>query len=812
MDMKKLGLLLFSLAASVCVNATDLDELKIYINPGHGGHDTSDDRNVVVPPFEAGDPEGYWESNSNLSKGLQLRDLLESFGVEVMMSRTTNTSADDRDLYEIGREGNAFGADFFFSIHSNATGTATRANYPMMMYHGYTENPDKPEDKVMAGILVKHLLENRVTSWSSESERIVGDLDFYPEGHWRHETGLEVLAGLTVPGMLSEGSFHDYVPETYRLLNDDFCWLEAYHFSKAIMEYFQASEKYTTGVVAGTVIDSHLERTDAIYNDIFYGHDRALPLCGATVELKDADGNTVDTYTTDELFNGVYMFKAVQPGTYTLTVSHPDYDPYEHEVTVTANEVTYLNPEVNHVRDTAPEVVSYSPVWQEGDAAIACNAPVEIVFNWDMDTASVEDNFSITPAVEGDTTWEDSFRKMVFTPKRAYDTSTVYTVTLGKDAKHPGNIALGKDFSFSFMTDDYNEFVVLASNPEVDGKIHYDSPVIEFRFNQRPSTTTIRTDIIVKDEDGNDVSYSPRTAKFSSSGDDFGFFQIKMTKDFEIGKTYTMNVNGNVQDVNGFHLDAPYSYEFTAVDAAAEGATFTMTESFDGDGVLVNDNAGTVGAESSSAARNTSTKLEGTAAYGLAYAFTDYEGGKAAYSFAAPNAAGYTNANAIGLKVYGDLSCNTLYAVLSDGTAEVRVPMGRLSYLGWKDVSVSLAGLLEAGKTYNVAGIEIEQTGGQISREGTVYVDKMSVGAAGEAGISKVEAENVSIYPNPASDRLLANGNESILGMELISLNGQTVASADGNALDVSEISSGIYIAKVYTESGFGVERVIVKH
>ena len=70
--MKKLSFLLLTVAASLCVNATDLKDLKIYINPGHGGHD-SDDRGLTVPPFESGDPNGFWESNSNLSKS---RDML----------------------------------------------------------------------------------------------------------------------------------------------------------------------------------------------------------------------------------------------------------------------------------------------------------------------------------------------------------------------------------------------------------------------------------------------------------------------------------------------------------------------------------------------------------------------------------------------------------------------------------------------------------------------------------------------------------------------------------------------------------------
>lgn len=805
--MKKLSFLLLTVAASLCVNATDLKNLKIYINPGHGGHD-SDDRGLTVPPFEPGDPNGFWESNSNLSKGLSMRDLLEDFGVNVMMSRVTNTTEDDRDLHEIGYEANDFGADYFFSIHSNATGTVARKNQPLMLYRGHTDTPEMPENKVMAGILNNHLLENRVTSWSDETPWLAGDYDFYD---WGEGVGLGVLRKLTVPGMLSEGSYHDYTPETYRLLNDDYCWLEAYHFTKAIMEYFQSSEKYSTGVVTGTIMDDHQVRTDPIYNNIFFGHDEALPVSGATVTLKDSNGEEVGTSTTDELFNGVYMFRAVQPGTYTLSISHPDYEPFEQQITVEANAVTYLNPVMARVRNTPPEVVNYSPIWSNGDDAVLCNTPVEIEFNWDMDVESVEQNFSITPAVEGEITWEDSYYKMIFKPERAFETNTVYTVKIAKGVKHPAGLEMTDDFIFSFRTGDYNTFDVLASNPEKSGYVHYKTPTVEFRFAQKPNTLTIQNDIVVKDESGSTLTYNVRSRKISKADDDFGFFQIKLSKDLEVGKTYTVDVNENVRDENDMPLAAPYSYKFTAVDVAAEGASLTMTESFDGNDILVNDADNTVGAASSAAKRNTGTKIEGTAAYGLDYEFNEFEGGKVAYAFATPNSQAYNNTNALGLKVYGDLSCNTLYARMSNGTDEVVVPVCVMTFLGWKDTSVSLADFLGSGD-YNVTGFEIAQTGGQISREGTVYVDKMSIGAAEDAGIGNVETENVRIYPNPASELLIANGDKFILKVELVSLGGQIVASAEGNVLNVSEIPSGMYVAKIYTQNGYGVKQVIVKH
>ena len=251
--MKKIFLLL-SILLAFTVQAKDLSGLKIYVNPGHGGYD-SDDRNVAVYPYAQGDTLGFWESSSNLHKGLMLRDLLQEQGADVMMSRVLNRTEDDRGLETIGREASEWGADMFFSIHSNALGSGSeRVNYPLMLFRGYTENPIKPADKVMSKILFKHLIENEVAYWTRTEEYIAGDFDFYPD--WNN-AGLGVLRRLTVPGMLSEGSFHEYVPETYRLLNMDYKWMESWHFVKAVMEYFER-DGFTKGNIAGAVYDSRM--------------------------------------------------------------------------------------------------------------------------------------------------------------------------------------------------------------------------------------------------------------------------------------------------------------------------------------------------------------------------------------------------------------------------------------------------------------------------------------------------------------------------------------------------------------------------
>ena len=68
--MKKI--ILLSIFAFFAVNIfaqpyADFSGIRIFVNPGHGGHD-GDDRHMVFTEF--------WESEGNLSKGLQLRTLL----------------------------------------------------------------------------------------------------------------------------------------------------------------------------------------------------------------------------------------------------------------------------------------------------------------------------------------------------------------------------------------------------------------------------------------------------------------------------------------------------------------------------------------------------------------------------------------------------------------------------------------------------------------------------------------------------------------------------------------------------------------
>ena len=109
--------------------------------------------------------------------------------------------------------------DLFISIHSNA-GNQT-SNYPLTIFNGKSETPSIPAAKVWAQILWEQLITNEATHWTNTAPHYIGDLTLNPS--W--SLGYGVLYPLTVPGIISEGSFHDYQPEVDRLLNLEYTFL-----------------------------------------------------------------------------------------------------------------------------------------------------------------------------------------------------------------------------------------------------------------------------------------------------------------------------------------------------------------------------------------------------------------------------------------------------------------------------------------------------------------------------------------------------------------------------------------------------------
>ena len=313
------------------------DKPRVFINPGHGGHD-SDDRHCPTWVMGARDTLHYYESNSNLTKGLALDEILRNKGYETVLSRKTNKTQDDMDLFQIVALAANSGADIFFSIHSNATGTEGRVNFPLGLYRGWDGKPAVAGSLELSEAVMRALYANQTAVWTHD-QRSRGDWSFYT--NWGYRVGLGVLRYNKLPGFLSEGSFHDYLPERERLLNDSYCWLEAWNQSRGIDKYFGYTCK--VGALAGTVRWDDVNRMDD--DQRLFGDDQKQPVNNALLRLFTSRGTMCRVYRIDNRDNGVFVFTDLKPDKYKIELYYGDNeDLYTTvKVNVKKNRTAYRN-------------------------------------------------------------------------------------------------------------------------------------------------------------------------------------------------------------------------------------------------------------------------------------------------------------------------------------------------------------------------------------------------------------------------------------------------------------------------------------
>jgi len=788
-----LAALLFFASSIMSQNLTGI---KICVNPGHGGFD-SDDRNVVIAPYTSGDPNGFWESQSNLDKGKQLRDMLQLAGASVIITRTTNTTADDLNLSVIVAMANQNNADFLLSIHSNA-GSGVANNVLMLhagadltdtnIYNTYDPNnaaqkliSDKSRD--ISTVIAKNLYENQITTWSS-GYSVRGEKTFARTA-MGFSDGYGVMRGVTVPGVISEGMMHDYIPETYRLMNMEYKWLEAWNFFKSFCTYFKPDEKIANGNIAGSIHDSRNLNTATYYK--LKGKDELLHLNGA--KLTVIETNT--TYTVDNMNNGIYVFKNLAPGTYNVKAEATGYYSQTIPIVITAGNTSYLNINLNKVRNTPPQVVSYKPNVAVTDS-VECSTTIELNFNWDMDVESTSQAFSISPAVAGTLTFEDSQYRLRFTPTKPLDVSTVYTVKLAKTAKHPDNLSMTDDFTFQFKTKSRNQLKLLTSYPYQGNIGVYTKPLFRFVFDNVLNTSNLLTAIKVLDKNGVELAKNSRTFLNNTVSAPNGSCYFELTNALTANMDYKIVISNNVADQVGVLVGTPIEINFKTSSVLVDNQPLMNTFET---ASFAYDAAQSVQVTSAAVSINSSKKLFGSYSNLLNYTFAQPQ---AYATFTALNPTiTATKDKVIGLHVYGDLSGNEMQLQFTSGTDVKYVKMCDLNFFGWEFKEVKLISLSEL-TNYQLTDVKLIRNNGVLSLSGEVYFDNMLLYDALIQAVPTVFKNMVRIYPNPTSDIITVaiSSNEQPV-LQLYSLNSVLLKECSVNTMKVSDIAPGTYILKV---------------
>lgn len=384
--MKKLLLASALVLAGATMSAQTPDQLRIYINPGHGSW-TGNDRPMQIigkPKYSSTntDTTGFFESNTDLIKGFGVLETLIEMGFpfdrtlnqegerweigaakdlsqNVVMSRVKNGPYEavndksspnyelyNRSLSEIAAEVEYNEFDMFISIHSNASDEGATTNYHLFMYRGRNgiQNVAVSGSYEMAQAASKYSFANKHAAWSVGSTYINGDVDFMGGGSGStNSLGYYGWLGVLkhgVPGYLVEGYFHTYQPARHRGMNWDVDFEEGAAYARGVAEYFEF-DRDKNGDIYGIVRDEHEKFSHQLYKANAKTNDVYKPLNGVKVYLQK-DGQTIREYTTDNFYNGAYVFFNLEPGTYTIYCEHPDYKiPAPQEVTVVPGDCVY---------------------------------------------------------------------------------------------------------------------------------------------------------------------------------------------------------------------------------------------------------------------------------------------------------------------------------------------------------------------------------------------------------------------------------------------------------------------------------------
>lgn len=807
--MKRLLLLFLALAAVASgAYAKKMSDLKIYINPGHGGY-TSNDRPIRLHPYAQNDTAGYWESTSNLYKGLHMYHILDSLGAKPYISRIKNTEADDRSLSGIAAEANNLGVDLMFSIHSNA---GEAINFPLMLYREETLGVPRYEEAVrLSKIVWKNLYSSQLPVWTRHNEYIAGDLTFY-DSQWKG--GLGVLRTLYVVGLLSEGSMHEHRPEAHRLMNDDVWWLEAWHFVRSIMEFYDTEDRFVTGNVAGIVYDSHnLRETVMPCNWSKFGRDRLAPLNGTSIELVDAQGKVVQTRTTDNEYNGAYVFRNVSPGTYTVRARHDGYYDMEKTVVVTANEVSYQDMALDLKREFPLEVVEYGPIAAEGEK-ISCASVISFTFNTDVDAESFEKAFSIEPAIEGYLEFTDSYHKATFRPNVAFAADQTYTVKLASTVRHPdpnyANPTLGKDLEFSFTTVNRNRLEMLGNFPAENGEVHIVSPSIEFRFDAPINPTNIFDVIDVRDSKGTKIEANRRSSSYNKLSNGLGNV-IYVLSTLTEGETYTATLTGDIRDRENIPMVETKTLTFKAVDITKESQGHAVINGFEASKAeFAPDEESSTGMASKPSVLRSNEKLFGNYAVKFNYKFADRRNGIANWVYTGSEPIVFNHGDELGLHINGDFSGHEVYAVLVSGTDVKYASLGTLDYRSWAFRSATLD-MLEEGYPYIFSGIRLVQVENPASLNGSLTIDNLT--RKENSGVVEVVADqsDIKAWPVPATDYINVESAQAVERLDLYNAAGARIRTTTESRLNVTTVAPGIYFLTVTTAEQTTTLRVVVK-
>lgn len=822
----------------VAKEITGWGDFKLFLDPGHSG---TENRGLW----------GYSEAQKVFAISQTIKEYLTTYtdmpAENLMLCREDETTV--VGLEERSDMANAWGADFYYSIHSDASADN---NTTVTLFGGWMKDGVEVEKtpnggKAFGEILCPNLTDMMMNFACTGTRGNWYDRCFYLRGETTHAYQypyLSVNRRSNMASLLSEGAYHTIAEQQQLNINTEYKRLEALAGFQSILKYRGLNVPKQT-FLAGIITNS----------------ENSTPINGVKVTV---DGKTYTTDTWESVFNaytknenlihnGFYFFEGLNAGqTYDVTFEVEGYESKTVQVTIKEGGQGSTNDfvTVQHIQmtNTAPAKVDGISVDDVNN--ISPIQPLVITFTRNMDKESVEKAISIN---KGEITysWVNDYTLSIDVSKLA--PLSRYTITIdGSVAKNSqtqqlfdgdGDGVEGGNYvlSIAMAEPDVTPAKVVATYPPQDATAEYAiMPPIRIEFDEEIVWNDDKHSsfITLKDSDGK--MYEGTASHSIVRGNSVVHFYTNDT--IPADKCFLVSMQGGIPDLSG-NLTEDFYFRFLSEYRTKTSSTvlFPLTSA---DGFWAPSGSGSTSGltdEGNSIAASTLAPNKNTAGSAMmTYSFDEYFADEVwqirEYT---PTQSGI-NANRsltdgiLTFWLYGDASNNAISAMLRVNASELKYqdPQTTLDFRGWNLVTWDIknepfthfTGEATTISTWRFDSFFMRHECTDIEDETVPYQEWSGAinfnnlefsqwdNATQTAKITDIELPSVGVEQiveeNPIN--VVCNGEvlsisaaNTINSVDVYDASGALVVKATPSSsmaiISVSDLNNGVYIAKVTT-------------
>lgn len=548
---------LFTVAApctTYAAETTGWGDFKLFLDPGHSAREN---RGLW----------GYSEAQKVFGVSQYIKEyLLKYTDMPVEnLKLCRNNEVEIVDLEERSDMANAWGADFFYAIHSDASADK---NTTVTLFGGWRKDGVEIEKTPNGGKAFGEILNPnltgvmRITTRGNWYDRCYYDRE--PATHGNQFPYLSVNRRTNMASLLSEGGYHTIASQQQLNINKDYKRLEAFAAFQSILKFHNMKnpvQTFLTGIITNS--------------------ENNVPIDGVTVTV---DGKTYTTDTWESTFkdytnnpdlihNGFYLFEGLEAGkTVEVTFAAKGFDTIKKTATIKSNPEGQSNDNVTwldvQMTSNAPAKVATTSV--EDPSSVSPVYPIVLTFSRNMDKASVEKAFAIDNDGSVSLTWINDYTLNIdiskLVPLKTYNITIDGSIAKNAQTQQPfdGNgDGVGGDtykLTITMAEPDVTPAKVVSTDPAINGDVEFTlRPVIRIEYDEILNWNDDKNAdcLTLVDKDGK--SYAGTLTHTVIN--DASVLQYYLTEDLPLDKCFKVTVKPGLADMSG-NLTDEFNFRF----------------------------------------------------------------------------------------------------------------------------------------------------------------------------------------------------------------------------------------------------------